>query len=97
MNDEAENNYMMPKCGIFGHMSKTFSQTGLEFQLRKQRLNDHQACKRREPLILESELRNLVDTARDLCFTISHYQWPPALVDFVTRNFNFNQSRGRFA
>jgi hypothetical protein len=76
MNDEAKNDYMKPECVIVGHMSKTFSQTGLEFQLRKQRLNDHQACKRREPLILESELRDLVDTA-------------PALVDFVTRNFNF--------
>jgi hypothetical protein len=82
MNDESKNNHMMPKCGVAGHMSRTFSQPGLEFQLRKQRLNDHQACKRREPLVFESKLRNFVDTTGDLCFTIPHYQWPPGSVDF---------------
>ena len=54
-------------------MSKTFSQSGLKFQFYKQRLNDHQICKRRETLLLETKPWNLVDTARDLCFTIVNF------------------------
>jgi len=53
---------MMAKGGVAGHMSKAFSQPGLEFQLCKQRLNDHQTRKRREPLVFESKLRNFADT-----------------------------------
>jgi hypothetical protein len=97
MNDQSKNNHVMAKGGVARQMSKTFSQSGLESQLCKQRLNDHQTCKRREPLVLESKLRNFVDTTGDLCFTIPHYQWPPGSVDFVAHHFNFNQSGGRFA
>jgi hypothetical protein len=88
---------MMAKGGVARQMSKTFAQSGLEFQFRKQRLKDTQACKRGEPLVLESKLRNVVDTAGYVCFTIPHYQWPPGSVDFVARHFNFNQAGGRFA
>ena len=51
MNDQSKNNHMMAKGGVAGHMSKAFSQPGLEFQLCKQRLNDHQTRKRRESLV----------------------------------------------
>jgi hypothetical protein len=30
-----------------------------------------------QPLILESDFRNTVDTAKNMCFTYSHLLWPP--------------------
>jgi hypothetical protein len=78
-------------------MIKAGAKPGFHIQPRKQLLNDDQACKRSEPLVLESKLRHFVDTREDLCFTIFHYQWPPALVYFASRNVNFNQSGGHFA
>ena len=30
-----------------------------------------------KPLILESDFRNTIDTAKNMCFTYSHLLWPP--------------------
>lgn len=69
-------------------MIETGAESRLDIQLRKQFLNDHQPGEGRKPLILETKLGNFVDTSENLCFTRFHYQWPPALVDFASRNVN---------
>ncbi len=73
-------------------MSKTFAQSGLEFEYGKQRLNDHQPWKRREPLLLETKLWNLVDTARDLCFTIGHFM--KKLFGFISKSLLIKYKTG---
>jgi hypothetical protein len=78
-------------------MIKTDTEPIFYLQFGKQLLNDYKSGKGCKTLILETKLRNFVDTRENLCFTIFHYQWPPVLVDFAYRDVNFNQSGGRFA
>ncbi len=97
MNNKHENDSMTTKQRVVGQMIETGFQFGFQIQFGKQRLNDYQSGRRRKPLVFKTKLRNAMDTGENLCFTISHYQWPPVLVDFVCRDIKFNQSGGCFA
>jgi len=97
MHNQHKSNSVMAEYRADWQMIKTGPEPRFDFKSRKQFMNDHQSSKGCESLILETKFWNTVDTGENLCFTRFHYQWPPALVDFATRTFNFNQSGGRFA
>ncbi len=96
MHNQYEDNDVMTKDRACIQMIKTGAQPFLQFQLRKQLLNNYQSGKGRKLLVFKPKLRNSVDTGRNFCFTRLHFQWPPGLVDFASHNVNFNQSGGRF-
>src|SRR5208337_1541912 len=96
MCDQYQSNHMIAIYRAYRQMIKTHTEPSLKIKIRKQLLNDNRTGKRSKPLVLEFKLRNFVDMGENLCFTIFHFQWPPDLGYFETRNSNFNQSGGRF-
>ena len=97
VHNQGEDNNVMAEYRVHRYVIETTTKTGFQVQSRKQFLNDNQTCKRSKPLILKTKLRHFVDTGENLCFTRFHFQWPPVLVDFASRKFNFNQSGGLFS
>jgi len=75
-------------------MIETTYQPFFNDQSEKQGLKDDQPCKRRQPLILKFDLRNLMDSTINLFFATLHFEWPPALDILLFRNQHFIQSGG---
>src|SRR5208283_5125816 len=94
--DQYQSNNLIAIYRAYRQMIKTLTEPRFKIKIRKQLLNYHRSGKRRKLLVLETKLRNFVDMGENLCFTIFHFQWPPDLDYFEARNFNFNQSGGRF-
>jgi len=75
-------------------MSEASPQSFLEMKLVKQGLKDHQARKRRQPLIFKFDFWNLAHSTLYFVFAILHLGWPPALDILLLCQTHFIQSGG---
>jgi len=58
-------------------MQKTSFQPTAKLKSLEKLLDYNQSRVGGQSLILESDFRNAIDTAKNLCFTYSHLLWPP--------------------